>query len=201
MFWLETVNAYNGNAVLSSLWFVLVWLFECSMIYIMSNYIHCAVCGMTVTNWGAPKSRSFGQGAEPEDPSQWGGGSSATVDGGAAWVSRCWVWPAATLTCEQCQIPFSLQRKLWAPALCSVCVGGGGGEMLVKNCLGGKSGVSFLLLVGEGGMTKNCTRIKLSLAAHLYWQLCVCVHFNCFCQLTSPSVTHLQWISYVKNQS
>ena len=71
---------------------------------------------------------------------------------------------------------------------------------LVKNIFWGKSGVSFLLLVGEGGMTKNCTRIKPSLAAHLHWQLCVCVHFNCYCQLISLSVTHLQWISYVKGE-
>ena len=129
--------------------FVLVWLFECSRIYIMSNYIPCAVCGVTVTNWGAPKPRSFGQGAEPEDPSQWRGGGSATVDGGAAWVSRCWVWPAATLTCEQCQIPFSLQCKLLAPALCCVCVGGGGGGGV--KIFGGESQVFLLFVVGGGG--------------------------------------------------
>ena len=166
--------------------FALVWLFECSVIYIMSDYIHRAVCGVTVTNWGAPKPRSFGEGTEPKDPSRWGGGGGAAVDGGAAWVSRCWVWPAATLTCQQCQIPFSLQCKLLAPGLCCVCVEWG---MCGEVCVGvyankvsqehfwGKSGVSFLLLVWEGGITKNCTRIKPSLAAHLHWQLCVCVHF------------------------
>ena len=166
--------------------FVLVWLFECGMIYIMSNYIHCAVCGMTVTNWGAPKSRSFGQGAEPEDPSQWGGGGSATVDGGAAWVSRCWVWPAATLTCEQCQIPFSLQCKLWAPALCSVCVGGGGD--VGQEFWGGESQVFlFCCWWGRGGWQRTAPGLSY-LWQHTYIGSCVSV---CILIVTVSWLPHL----------
>ena len=96
--------------------------------------------------------------------------------------------------------PLGFAVYVWS----GVCVGryvwGYMPTKLVKNIFGESQVFLFCCWCGRVGSQRTAPGLS-HLWQHTYIGSCVSVCiFNCYCQLTSPSVTCLQWISNVKGE-